>query len=191
MDSKNFNLLDKFIAAYRLFRVNKYIEKGDMVLDFGCGARSYLLEFNQDKIKKGVGLDYDVENQKFNKIEYLTFKFKDRLVFDKEYFDKIFLLAVLEHIESKQVKALFREFKRILKPGGKIVLTTPTPKSKSVLEWLAFRLKLISEKEIKDHKKYYSKKDILEIAKNLNLKVTIYRLFQCGLNSYAVLEKVN
>ncbi len=190
MDSKNFNLIDKVIARLRLREVSEFVNDNDVILDFGCGSNSFLLSSTRKKIKSGFGLDYDVEEIMNENLTYIKYKFNDgKLPFDNNFFDKIFLLAVLEHIEVGQVDKLFSEFKRILKKRGKIVLTTPTPASKGLLEFLAYRLKLISTKEILDHKKYYDKKEITKISKYCGLKLINYKLFQFGLNSRAIFLK--
>lgn len=191
MDTKNFNFVDKIIANLRLNRVINFIDDGDEILDFGCGSKSFLLDSVNKKIKLGVGLDYDVKNRKDNNIEYISCKFDGKLPFKDNSFDKVFLLAVLEHIKIDLVSKLFLEFKRILKNNGKIILTTPTPKSKKLLEFLAYRMKIISNQEIKDHKKYYDKKDLVTLANQNGLELNSYNLFQFGLNSCAIFKKNN
>lgn len=189
MDTKNFNFLDKIIAKIRLGNVISFVDKDDKILDFGCGSTSFLLNNIKSKIKSGVGIDYDVNNRKEENIEYIRFKFDKKLPFKDGSFDKIFMLAVLEHIDVDKVDRLFTDFKRILKKGGKIVLTTPTPASKNLLEFLAFKLKIISENEIRDHKKYYDKREILLLTRRSKLVLQKYKLFLFNLNSNAVLQK--
>lgn len=191
MDTRNFNIIDKIIAKLRLNQIIDCIEEGEVILDFGCGNKSFLLGSVGSKIKSGVGLDYEVENKKDKNVEYINYKFNGNLPFKDESFDKVFMLAVLEHIEVSMVDNLFMEFKRILKSDGKIILTTPTPRSKNILEFLAYKLKIISSKEIQDHKKYYDKNEITRLVKRCNLKLFDYKLFQLGLNSRAILEKSN
>ena len=188
MGTKDFNFIDKFIARWRLSKVIKQIKKGEAVLDFGCGSQGYFLKQISPVIKNGVGLDYEVRNEKIGNLKFASFKFRDQLPFEKETFDKVVMLAVLEHIELDKVKKLFDEYRRVLKKDGRIILTTPTPKSKNILECLAY-LNIISRKEIKDHKKYYAKRDVAILAKNSSLKLVGYRLFQLGLNSEAILVK--
>ena len=189
MNTQNFNFVDKIIAKYRLGKVLKYVEKNDLILDFGCGSKSYLLDLSKSKIKFGVGIDYDAKNNIKDNIEYRKYKYNGRLPFKDKSFDKVFMLAVLEHINEDEVLKLFNEFKRILKSDGKIVLTTPTPPSKYFLEFLAYRLKVISREEIADHKKYYNKLDLKDLCQKTGLKLSTYSLFLGGLNSCAVLEK--
>jgi SAM-dependent methyltransferase len=189
MDSKNFNLVDKVVAVFRLSKIVSNVDSNDVVLDFGCGSTSFLLNFVKKKIKKGVGIDYDVKNRKEGNIEYIKFKFNKKLPFNDGAFDKVFMLAVLEHIEVSKVDDLFLEIRRILKIGGKVILTTPTPKSKSILEFLAYKLKIISSREIEDHKKYYDKNEFFLLAKRCKLVISKYKLFFFRLNSKAVLVK--
>ena len=191
MNTKNFNFIDKIVARYRLSKVLELVEKDDVILDFGCGTYSFLLNLSKDIIKFGVGVDYDVLSDKRGNIEYRQYKFDGHLPFKDGQFNKIFMLAVLEHIAEDEVLILFKEFRRILKCNGKIVLTTPTPQSKFFLEFLAFKLKIISRDEIADHKKYYNQLDLEYLCKSTGLKINTYRLFFGGLNSCAVLEKSN
>ncbi|PIP33135.1 hypothetical protein COV53_04545 [Candidatus Gottesmanbacteria bacterium CG11_big_fil_rev_8_21_14_0_20_37_11] len=187
MGTRSFNIIDKIIAYYRLKRIEKYINGDDIILDFGCGHHYLLLKKMKNKIRFGIGLDYEVENKKEgNKIELINYRYTDRLPFEKNYFNKVILMAVIEHFTINNLVKLLNEIKRVLRNGGRVVLTTPTPKSKSLLELLS-RLHIISGEEIADHKKYYAKEDIFIIAKKLGFSIEEYGTFQMGLNSIAVL----
>lgn len=190
MGTKDFNILDKFIAWARLRKVAGYVEKGDRLLDFGCGHQAYLLHQVQDKIKTGVGLDYDSSSYEISpKAKVMHFHFTESLPFQNNSFDKIIILAVLEHFTPETASKLFDEFHRVLSPGGMIVLTTPTPWGQKILEFLAFRLHIISEEEVADHKKYYSKGDLFGFAKKHSYIIEKYNTFQLGGNSICVMKK--
>lgn len=191
MDTKNFNFIDKVVAAMRLAKVTKYVQKNDIILDFGCGSQGYFLKSVSDKIKRGIGLDYDVNDIEQDNLKFVKQKVTEKLPFESNTFNKIFLLAVLEHIPPKSVDKLFLEFNRVLKNNGSIVLTTPTPFGKKILEFLAHKLHLISEGEIRDHKKYYDREEITSLSKKSFFKLANYKLFQFGINSCAVLKKNN
>lgn len=191
MGTKEFNLLDKLISWMRLGKVLPYVETDDIVLDFGCGHQAYLLSHIKEKIKKGVGIDYDSKSYKLSSnIEVRNFHFTEKFPFLDKSFDKVFVLAVIEHIDIPKVSKLFREFNRVLKPGGKVVLTTPTLIGKVILEFLAFRLGIISKEEVGDHKKYYQKKDLEILAKNYGFVIEKYTTFQLGGNSLCVMRKL-
>lgn len=189
MDTKNFNLIDKTVAALRLAKVIGYVDKNDVILDFGCGSQGYFLKLASKKIKKGVGMDYDVDTFKTGNLEFIAQKATKKLPFLDKQFDKVFLLAVLEHIPVESAKELFLEFNRILKDKGTIVLTTPTPFGKRILEFLAYKLHIISEGEIRDHKKYYNKRELTKLAESSTLTLVSYKLFQFEINSCAIFKK--
>jgi len=189
MNTKGFTLLDRFLSKYRLSVVAKYVEKDDVILDIGCGVQHYLLTNFKHKFKLGYGLDYDIVSFQNENLVFLNYKYQGNLPLKDDFFDKVFLLAVLEHIERKDVGALFLEFSRILKKNGWIIITTPTPRCKAILELIAFKLKLVATEEVADHKHYYTENEIRDLAIASKLKVCNFKLFQFGLNSLYVLEK--
>jgi len=189
MNTKEFTFLDKFLANYRLSMVTRQIKQHDTVLDFGCGVQHYLLSRFKHKFSLGFGLDYDIKDCQEENITLINYKYQGKLPLKDNFFDKIFLLAVLEHIETKDVGVLFSEFSRILKNKGCIIITTPTPRCKPILEFIAFKLRLVAKEEVTDHKHYYILKEINDLAASSGLKVVSYKLFQFGLNSLYILEK--
>jgi cyclopropane fatty-acyl-phospholipid synthase-like methyltransferase len=190
MGTKDFNPLDAFIARWRLRQVRQQVLTGGRLLDFGCGHQAFLLRSVSQQISHGIGLDYDAEPEKIGpNIEILRARFSGRLEFPDHSFDQVSILAVLEHIPVEGVDILFREFRRVLAPGGQVLVTTPTPAAKPVLEFLAFKLKIISEPEIADHKHYYTRKDILDVANRNDFEMKYYTNFQFGFNCLAVFGK--
>ncbi len=111
-----------------------YIKKGDKVLDLGCGNGRFV---NVIKEKGGEYFGTDVSkklvetakklypNEKFQTTEPL------KLPFSNGYFDIIYSIAVFHHIPSKDFRIEFlKEAKRVLKPGGFLILTVWKPKDK-------------------------------------------------------------
>lgn len=110
------------------------------------------------------------------------------LPFEDESFEVVTLLAVLEHL-NYPLECL-HEISRVLKPNGICLLTVPNHLAKPVLEFLAYKLKIVSEAEIRDHKRYYNKQDLLDLldqTPHLNLKKHHY--FQCGMNNFTLIIK--
>lgn len=155
--------LEKFLQNYRFRMVKPYLI-GD-VLDFGG---------NKGELKKIVHGKYTVVNY-------------DHSVMNDIHCDTIVSLAVIEHIDVKDVYTIFEKFKTILNKGGRIFLTTPTKASKPILEFLAF-IGVLDKQNIAEHKHYWSKQDIYNLAEKNNFLVKKYRKFQLGLNQLAVLE---
>jgi ubiquinone/menaquinone biosynthesis C-methylase UbiE len=103
----------------------------DVVLDAGCGAGNLASEL-APRVRRVVGCDPHRGRLVFAAdrgagayvqatIEHLPFA--DRA------FDKVFSLEVLEHIELDRAPRALREFHRVLKPGGTLVVTTPNYES--------------------------------------------------------------
>ena len=97
------------------------------------------------------------------------------------------MLAVIEHLNNPT--HILNEIHRVLKNSGVLVLTTPTPSSKPVLEFLG-RIGILDLDEILDHKIYYSKKMLLDTLNTHGFEVIIHKYFQFGFNQYVVAKKV-
>lgn len=192
MSTDNFNILDVIIAHWRFRKLKRYIKKNDTLLDFGCGYQAFFLKNISSIIKLGIGIDAHLKSQNIGtNIILLKYKFQNHLPFNNHYFDKVFMLAVLEHIELSKIDTLFKEIFRVLKPKGMLVLTTPASRSKDILEFLAFKLGIISKDEIGDHKKYYGKADIEKIIRQTGMEIMHSEIFMFGMNSLYVLRKGN
>ena len=99
------------------------------------------------------------------------------------------MLAVLEHLNHPL--DMLREIKRVLVPKGRLILTVPSHLAKPVLELLAYKLHIVSEAEIRDHKRYYNKRDLLALTAQVEgLRLSTHRYFQLGMNNFAIIEKL-
>ena len=60
-----------------------------------------------------------------------------------------------------------------------------------MLEFLAFKLKIIDKNEILDHKKYYDKNAILDLLMKswFKKKNIVHKYFQFFMNNYSVAKK--
>ena len=112
----------------------KYLKpnKGERILDAGCGIGYYSFELATKFGCKVDGIDIDAEDieladQIAQKMHISTAEFSIRdiceLKFDDETFDKVILTEVLEHIRNDE--KVLKELNRILKIGGYLILSTP------------------------------------------------------------------
>ncbi len=99
---------------------------GEDVLDVGCGSGTIVKRLLK-KRKKVIGIDIGKKFVGFCQSRYRSVIFCEAnaefLPFTTECFDTIVCSEVLEHLENPE-KAL-KEFSRVLRPRGKLVLTTP------------------------------------------------------------------
>ena len=156
-------VFEKLLQNFRFNRV-KNLLIGD-VLDFGG---------NEGELNQLVKGNYTIVNYDHSPME------------GKE-FDTIVLLAVIEHIEVSEVYLIFDKFSKHLKKGGKILLTTPTPKSKWILELLA-SIGILDKQNIEEHKHYWDEKDIINLANKNSFQLIEYKKFQIGFNQFAIMS---
>ncbi|MCW5198272.1 class I SAM-dependent methyltransferase [Desulfobulbus sp. F3] len=159
------------------------------LLDIGCGFNHKFLSTIEPYILHGTGIDFKVPARSFGKICTIQVTLNETLPFGDSSFDIATMLAVLEHFDKPD--AILAETARILKDGGKLILTVPGKRAKPVLEFLAFQLGIVSRTEIEDHKKYYDLPELQELAeKNGRFKIVRHQHFQFGMNNFCVLKKI-
>lgn len=106
-----------------------YTTLGDRVLDLGCG-NGRLFQALKDKHIEYLGVDNSEKLIEIARSKYAAlgakFQLADALnlsLLDNS-FDKIYSIAVLHHIPSKEFRLQFlKEAKRVLKPNGLLILT--------------------------------------------------------------------
>lgn len=180
--------LEPLLRSMRLSKVIKHIDPGTKVLDIGCGVSAIFLKTLSNKIEQGYGLDFKVETETPENIHVQQSYLTDRLPFEDNFFDYVTMLAVLEHIE--QDIDILKEIKRVLKPNGKLILTVPSTWSQPVLEFLAFKMKIVSATEIADHKRYYNFKSLHKsIIEDAGFTSMSHRYFQLRMNNFCIAVK--
>ncbi|MDD2785425.1 MAG: methyltransferase domain-containing protein [Patescibacteria group bacterium] len=106
-------------------------QKQDRVLDAGCASGRQLFQV-ANLISEGHGTDIAsaftdkaTEYACSNNIGNLEFQraVLESIPYPDAYFDKIICAEVLEHVFDKNIA--LTELKRVLKPGGKLIITVP------------------------------------------------------------------
>jgi SAM-dependent methyltransferase len=102
--------------------------------------------------------------------------------------DVVLIVSVLEHISDPA--GLLREVKRLLAPGGVVLVNVPSWRGKKFLELSAFRLGLSPASEMDDHKMYYDVRDLWPMLVAAGFRPSRIRCFphKFGLNTFAVCE---
>jgi ubiquinone/menaquinone biosynthesis C-methylase UbiE len=155
-----FLLVPMRFIRYHTYRIEKFIRraakemdlKGQVILDVGAGTGVYGKYFNHCKY-----LLQDVQQNAMGTINFVCDIVDSTQAIPSELADAIITTQVLEHIRDPQ--AAFHEFTRILKPGGKVFLTTH----------MAFEL------HMKPHDYFrYTKYGLAYLGEQAGLKMTHY-----------------
>lgn len=130
---KTYDVLNKVIPYNELIEdlcTNLEIKMGEKVLDAGCGTSN--LSVRLEKMGADVfGTDYSLEGLKIGrsksaKIKLLQNDLNIDLPFKDRSFDKIVSCNTLFLLPSENLTSVFKEFYRVLKPGGKVVVSNLT-----------------------------------------------------------------
>lgn len=187
MKTQKEELLEPFLRYLRIKKISKYIQNNPVLVDLGCGKNYILLDFIKNKIKQGIGLDLNANYLKKGNLIIKKANLNLNLPLKNNFADCVTLLAVLEHLDNPL--NILKESRRILRTNGILLLTAPTYASKSVLEFLSYKLKIVNPREIKDHKSYFSKESLNKLIKKAGFKNVFVRYFEFGLNLMAIAYK--
>ena len=149
----------------RAKNAEKYMKPAERHLDIGCGDGYFL---RRSKCKERFGLD-----------KLLGDEVTDRLDFPDSYFDYVTMLAVIEHVSCPE--DIFKEVSRVLKTGGRFIITTPRKTADSLIK--------IYAKDIdQEHESYFDYDRMAKLAGTM-FEIVAYRRFIFGLNQVFCLEK--
>lgn len=179
--------LNKFLTASRIYKVKKYLYQNSILYDIGCGDGRLLKKLSAD-ILKGIGIDKEIESINSGNLEFYNLDLNDcKLPSENNSVDIVLMLAVIEHLEKPE--NIIMEVHRILKAGGLLLMTTPSPRAKPVLDFLAFNLGIISKSSIAEHKQYFSKDRLHDLLFKYKFRNFIIKPFQLGFNLLCVAKK--
>jgi ubiquinone/menaquinone biosynthesis C-methylase UbiE len=107
-----------------------YLEKDDTILDAACGIEHPFKFYSASKVKKVIAIDKnecikDLQNP-FNNLKMYHGDIT-KTDYVENTFDKIFCISVLEHLQGEELHEVLKEFYRVLKQTGKLILTCDYP----------------------------------------------------------------
>lgn len=167
----------RYIKNY--YKIKRELNKRDLILDIGANPPYFLASL------KRIG--YNIEGLDINpnfdseliKEEKLTIKKcdieKERFPYKDNYFDKIILSEVFEHLYVNPIHCM-KEIRRILKKGGKLILTAPNGYSiKRIFNFLMGKglsenpyreFNLFNQLGYRGHIREYSAKEMINFLEN-------------------------
>lgn len=182
--------VDRFGVWLSQSAIRRWLPAGGRldILELGCGYRASLLVGLRDRVRRGVGVDFQVDPALRDLAPYSFLEGSIEESLPKlagETFDVVMIISVLEHL-AEPLAAL--QFARgLLKPGGVLLINVPTWRGKFFLEFSAFRLGLSPKVEMDDHKMYYNKRDLWPLLVRAGFFPSRIRLryHKFGLNLFA------
>ena len=162
------------------------------VMELGCGFRATQLVALAPRLKRGVGVDFQLAPElarlpKFTFHEGTIEEVLPRLT--TQAFDAVLLISVLEHLADPLF--VIEAARSLLKPSAVLLINVPTWRGKTFLELSAFRLGLSPRVEMDDHKMYYDKRDLWPLLVRAGFKPSLIKLryHKLGLNLFAVARR--
>jgi len=189
--NKNEPILEPLFRELRfgvaLSDLKKILIGKSMVLDYGCGPEA---KFNSYLKLKKINFDNYCGYDPLLKKDIV----KNKLIITSDWnqisinqFDLVTMFAVLEHLPYPNFDYL--SIIERLKVGGYLLLTTPTKLSKPVLEFLSYKLGIVSCREIEEHQHYFDLNEIEKLFLKYGLKVETKKVFEFGMNNYVLFKK--
>ena len=162
---------------------------GARVADIGCGYEATFARSVLDRVASITLVDVTLDPAlaRDPKVTAVESTIEEALpTLPAGSFDAVLCLSVLEHLwEPQETLAGLR---RLLAPGGKLLVNVPSWRGKRFLEFSAFRLGTSPADEMNDHKRYYDPSDLwpmLVAAGFLPSGIRCHR-HKFGLNTFAV-----
>lgn len=179
--------LDVILQNMRISKAQKFIRKNDSVLDIGS-VEGVMFEKLRDRISSGTGIDPLLEKEVKTDLYHLIPGYFPDVVPHGKTFDAITMLAVLEHIPADKQMAMVENCWKYLNPGGRVIITVPSPFVDKILAVLTF-LKLVDGMSLEEHYGFEAK-DTDKLFTGKYFKMLHHSTFQLGLNHLFVFEKI-
>ena len=183
MNEKEFDrkLLDKFASKFT---------NGSLICDAGCGPSAHIGKYLYDKGIKVIGIDISDKcielARKNNPGMQLERGDIIKLPFGEDTFDGIISYYSIIHTPKKDIDIIFKQFSRVLKPGGFLLVAVKAGATEGyITELLGIQIELyfslFTEKEITDH--FESAGFIIEYIEKRNpydFEISNERIFAIG-----------
>lgn len=132
---KNLSEFDSnYFAEYKVKIVKDSLEECPKnILDFGCGdgiSCEFFRKYFPDSTITGIDVSSEsikiAENKQIQNSSFINYD-GNKLPFESDSFDVIFVACVFHHIAKQNHKSLIHEFRRVLKKGGRVFIFEHNP----------------------------------------------------------------
>jgi ubiquinone/menaquinone biosynthesis C-methylase UbiE len=125
------NNVQKFWNIHKFIKIKPFLPKTGVILDIGCGSGSLgTLRKKLDLTHVQIcGIDLSLKQliyaKKHQPENFFVEASGHQLPFKDNIFDAVTIIELIEHIPELEISSLIKETYRVLKPNGKIIITTP------------------------------------------------------------------
>jgi SAM-dependent methyltransferase len=175
---------DIILQRWRSRIAQPWVPAGANVLDIGC-LQGEFLSCLGDRIRSGIGLDPSAQPYETPRYRVLSERFQEPAPFPDASFDAVVMLATLEHILDKE--PLARECHRLLRPGGRVIVTVPSPTVDIIMAAL-IRCRIADGTALDEHHGFMPQA-VVPLFRDRGFVLEKWRRFQLGLNHLFVFRK--
>ena len=174
-------LLEAGFVSHRQLIAESLGKSPSHILDCGCGTGIFAQCFSP---KGYVGIDLATPyinraRQRFSSYRFDVMDAKD-LQFNDESFDTVIIAGMLHHMPDKEAIQVLQEVKRVLQPGGHLLLWEDVP-TRSSFNWVG---KLVHRLDLGEHIRQASEYRFLV---GQHLQVERIKNFRSGFMDYVAL----
>jgi 2-polyprenyl-3-methyl-5-hydroxy-6-metoxy-1,4-benzoquinol methylase len=179
--------LDRELQRQRIHKALAFIRPGSSVVDVGCHDGAFF-EAARDRVSGGIGIDVrKPERWIGDPFELHVGRLPD-LVDGRRTFDAVVALAVVEHIPADELETWGETVPALLAPGGRFIVTTPSPRVDTLLD-LLMGLRLLDGMDADSHHGF-DPRDVRRVFENNLMRLEVSSRFQLGLNHLFVFRRV-
>jgi len=181
--SQSPNAVQRFWHAAKKLTIDQMLppQSGDRIIDSGCGSgvvADYLAASGADV----TAIDANPEAIRFAtsafrrpNLRFLTGFVTDDLHLDAPV-DKIYSLEVIEHLYETDGESMLQKFFLTLRPGGRVLLTTPNYRSLwPLLEWTLDLFGMVPALDEQQHIAHYHRRSLRRAAELQGFRVLSVR----------------
>jgi len=177
--------LDRLLQRWRIAVAAPWVRSGSRVLDIGSADGAL---FDQLRRRGATGIGIDPNSSLIPRADGVRLI---RGLFPADApdgpFDAITMLAVLEHLPAASHAAVVGATARLLRDGGRLIVTVPEPAVDRIVHLLQ-RLRLAEGMSLEEHHGF-STAQTRTMFEPVGFVLLKHRRFQLGLNNLFVFER--
>jgi len=170
----------RLLLRWRIYKVLPHIR--GKLLDIGCGTN--------ELVRMYTGQAFGVDVYQWGSVDIVV-EDSAKLPFSNQDFDTITILAALNHIPNR--KAVLQEAYRLLKPGGRIIVTMIPPATSKV--WHRLREPWDVDQSVRGMQEGevfgLSHSAVVRLFREAGFSIELRKRFMFGINCLTVGEKSN